>query len=124
MVSRSTLTLPALEIRQGPRRRIYSFAVDGKRLPEFATVSRVRRADAESILGYQRPEVQSHINEIKGYLESEAPMVPNSIVLAFDKRVRFQTNTDHSSTVSNDVRVGHLVIPITSDPDDDKAAWI
>jgi DGQHR domain-containing protein len=123
MVARPTLLLPALEIRQGQRRRIYSFAVDGKRLLEFATVSRIRRADAESILGYQRPEVQSHINEIKAYLESDAPMVPNSIVLAFDKRVRFQP-VEAGTGESQDVRFGHLVIPITSSPDHEKAAWI
>ncbi len=32
-----TLELPALEIRQGKNRRLYSFAVDGKKLHDFCT---------------------------------------------------------------------------------------
>jgi hypothetical protein len=40
------LRLPALEVRQGPGRTLYSFAVDGKLLPQFTTVSRVRRAES------------------------------------------------------------------------------
>ncbi len=50
------LRLPALEIRQGTR-AIYAFAVDGKRLHEFATVSRIHRDDDDALRGYQRPEV-------------------------------------------------------------------
>ena len=38
------LRLPALEVRQGGGRVLYSFAVDGKQLPSFAAISRIRRA--------------------------------------------------------------------------------
>lgn len=41
-----TLRLPALEICQGKNRRLYSFAVDGKQLHEFCTISRVSRTMA------------------------------------------------------------------------------
>ena len=37
------LSLPALEVRQGEGRVLYSFAVDGKKLPLFAAVSRIHR---------------------------------------------------------------------------------
>lgn len=50
------LRLPAIEISQGHKRRLYTFAVDGKQLPLFSTVSRVRREN-RAIEGYQRPEV-------------------------------------------------------------------
>ena len=41
------LRLPALEVRQGTR-RLYSFAVDGKQLPLFATISRTVRGASAS----------------------------------------------------------------------------
>src|SRR5262249_2941020 len=59
------LRLPALEVHQGPGRTIYSFAVDGKQLPLFTTVSRVHRDEGAQIQGYQRPEVLSHITAIR-----------------------------------------------------------
>src|SRR5580692_4494376 len=67
------LRLPALEITQGPKRMFYSFAVDGKLLPTFTTVSRIHRNGDNLLAGYQRPEVLSHIAEIRNYLESNDP---------------------------------------------------
>src|SRR5687768_16162440 len=61
MSDRVLFRVPAIEIRQGPRRLLYSFAVDGKLLPKFTTISRVRRDEASTLFGYQRPEVLSHI---------------------------------------------------------------
>src|SRR3954449_3314378 len=90
---RNELRLPAIEVRQGPNRTLYSFAVDGKQLPMFATVSRVHRDDNAEIQGYQRPEVLAHISSIRRYLESSDPMIPNALVVAFDKRVRFEPST-------------------------------
>ena len=40
---------------------LYSFAVDGKQLPLFATISRIHRDDDSEIQGYQRPAVLTHI---------------------------------------------------------------
>ena len=118
------LRFPALEIDQGHGRILYSFAVDGKMVPEFAEISRIRRRDGGEILGYQRPEVLAHIAEIRTYLESEAPMIPNSIVVAFEDSVRFES----SETSSNDsarCRTGTLVIPTAGeDSTMRKAGWI
>ena len=81
------LRLPALEVRQGDGSTLYSFAVDGKQLPFFATISRIHRDDDSEIQGYQRPAVLSHISAIRKYIESDSPMLPNALVIAFDKRV-------------------------------------
>lgn len=118
------LRLPALEIRQGPRRVLYSFAVDGKLLPTFATVSRIRRGEEGYLRGYQRPEVLSHISEIRRYLESSDPMIPNAIVIAFDDRVRFEL-ADLQPFGPGYSRLGTLVIPIDEMlADEDKPGWI
>jgi DGQHR domain-containing protein len=117
------LRVPALEVHQGPNRILYSFAVDGKELPLFTTISRIHRDDDTQIRGYQRPEVLSHIAAIRRYLESDDPIVPNALVVAFDKRVNFEpqrTDGKHDK-----VCAGTLVIPIDRElPDEDKPGWV
>lgn len=118
----SILEIPALEVSQGNGRTLYSFAVDGKDLPAIATVSRLRQ-DESGIQGYQRPEVLAHIAQIRRYIESEAPMIPNALVIAFDKRVTFSPlpgapRTDYACP-------GTLTIPLPDDASgDDKPGWI
>src|SRR5688500_8603555 len=103
------LRVPAIEVRQSEGRTLYSFAIDGKQVPRFATVSRIRRDGGGELGGYQRPEVLSHIGEIRAYLESASPMVPNAVVVAFDSRVRFE---GHAGPSSSYARVGELIIPV------------
>ena len=107
------LRLPALEVSQGPDRLLYTFAVDGKVLPSFTTVSRIHREGDGDIEGYQRPEVISHIASIRRYLESDAPMIPNALVVAFDRRVRFEA-ADEVADVTY-ARPGTLIIPVSED---------
>jgi DGQHR domain-containing protein len=117
------LRLPALEVRQGPRRVLYSFAVDGKLLPRFTTIARAARADGQGIRGYQRPEVLAHIAEIRAYLESADPIVPNALVVAFDDRVRFEPARGGSGTDYS--RPGTLLIPLNANrPDAERPGWI
>src|SRR5215471_16326190 len=117
-----TLQVPALEVSQGNGRTLYSVAIDGKQLSSIATVSRLRRDDESNIQGYQRPEVLAHIAAIRRYIESEAPMLPNALVIAFDKRVTFAplpgaSRTDYSCP-------GVLSIPLVDDVSgDDKPGW-
>lgn len=103
------LRIPAIEVTQSPGRLLYSFAIDGKLIPTFAAISRVHRNNAE-LEGYQRPEVLAHIAEIRDYLEGESPMIPNAVVIAFDKRVRFEALGGSSELTY--ARHGVLVIPV------------
>jgi DGQHR domain-containing protein len=120
----TTLRLPALEIQQGPNRVLYSFAVDGKQLSTFATISRIHRHSNEQLGGYQRPEVISHIAEIRRYLESPDPMIPNAVVVAFDERVMFEP-IEQVSAAPSYIRPGAIIIPIDSDLlDEAKPGWI
>jgi DGQHR domain-containing protein len=116
------IRIPALQFRQGPERCLYSFAVDAKLLPRFASIARVRRSGEQQTLdGYQRPEVVKHIQAIRTYLETEAaPMIPNALVVAFDSRVRFEPvdATDESFS-----RHGHIVIPL-SDEEEAKPGFV
>jgi DGQHR domain-containing protein len=117
------MRLPALQVRQGPRRSLYSFAVEGKQLPLFTTVSRIRRNEAHEIEGYQRPEVLAHIASIRRYIESTNPMIPNALVIAFDSRVRFEPAAATSPEAL--AQAGTLIIPVTEgEPDTEKPGWI
>lgn len=122
MTKGETIEVPAIAIRQSEKRELYAFAVDGKRLHDFAQVSRLGRDESEKIAGYQRPEVVAHIAEIRNYLESEEPMLPNAIVVAFNSRVEFKplkgTRSDKGPAH------GHLIIPTDADTDGAKAGWI
>lgn len=118
------LRLPTLQVRQGRNRLLYSFAIDGKQLPLVATVSRVRRDQNAQIQGYQRPEVLSHISAIRRYIESADAMIPNALVIAFDKRVRFEpTGPVHPD--EQFVTPGVLIIPIDAKaPEEERPGWI
>jgi DGQHR domain-containing protein len=102
------LRIPAIEVRQGER-TLYTLAIDGKIIADIATVSRIKRSENGTLVGYQRPEVLSHIAEIRNYIETASPMIPNAIVVAFDSRVTFVAAKGPQSQYS---RVGELVIPI------------
>ncbi|WP_404314146.1 DGQHR domain-containing protein DpdB [Prescottella equi] len=109
MADKYEIRVPAIEVKQGER-RIYCFAVDGKKIHDFATVSRIHRDDDGALDGYQRPEVLSHIKAIRRYLESDGAMLPNAVVLAFDSRVVFEPVRRRSAV---DYAVpGELVIPV------------
>lgn len=116
------LRVPAIEVEQSPGRKLYTFAIDGRLVHRFATISRVKRTDGQ-LGGYQRPEVVSHIEEIRNYIESDSPLIPNAVVLAFDSRVKFEpakvgTTTEYS-------RAGTLVIPVDDSlSDEEKPGFI
>jgi len=124
MSARKEVQVPAIEVTQSAGRTLYMFAIDGKVVPRFATVSRVRRPDGGGVEGYQRPEVLAHIDEIRTYVESEGPMIPNAVVVAFDDRVRFESALPFVKT-TNYTRVGTLTIPLDSAKSDaDKPGFI
>lgn len=106
----TTIVVPAIEIVQGSGRKVFAFPVDGKLLPRFASVTRIARTQSEGVTGYQRPEVLSHISQIRKYLESDNPMLPNAIVVAFDRSVRFKPVS--SAVSAQHGRLGALHIPL------------
>jgi len=114
----------ALELSQGSGRKLYSFAVDGKLLPEFTTISRLHQINGHDIAGYQRPEVLAHIAEIRGYLESNNPMLPTNFVVAFDESVTFEPTTT-SSRHQGAACAGILRIPLCKcESSAQKPGWI
>src|SRR5215469_5473226 len=122
MSEHQILQLPALAVRQATAHELYGFAMDGKKLHEIAQISRLGRSQSELVMGYQRPEVISHIAEIRDYLESPGAILPNSIVVAFDSRVTFRPldDTPNAQTSAH----GHLLIPIGNGNSRGLPGWI
>jgi DGQHR domain-containing protein len=119
----SELVVPAIRIQQGKKQTIYAFAIDGKLLPEITTISRVKRDEKRLITGYQRPEISPHVDEIRRYLESSNPLLPNALVVAFTPEVTFNPEQATPDTLFG--QLGKLIIPVDKNqPDEDKPGWI
>lgn len=117
-----TIQIPAIKFKQGNDRELYSFVVDGKSVPRFANIIRIGRDEARQheLFGYQRPEVFSHIKEIRRYLESDNPLMPNALVVAFNEGVSFKEFKKAKNCHSV---AGVLEIPC-SDDEAKKIGWI
>lgn len=118
----SELVVPALAIEQAPGRTLFSFAIDGKRLPLVAAVSRVKRDEQHALDGYQRGESLAHIQAIRRYIETERAILPNALVVAFDSRVRFEPQEQSPESTAG---LGRLVIPLVEGlAEHEKPGWI
>ena len=121
-MSNNTMQIPAIEIRQGKGRPLYSFGIDGKKLLDIAQISRIGRNEEAKITGYQRPEVISHIKEIRAYLETESAILPNAIVVAFNTKVTFEPLK--YADANKPIRHGILNVPIDASEEVEKPGWI
>lgn len=117
--------IPCIAVQQSEDKRLFLFAIDGKLIDDFAAVSRISRKTTDEIAGYQRPESLRHIQSIRNYVDSDSPLIPNAIVIAFDDSVRFVPDSSKSWESEEYVTSGHLVIPVGGEPGAvKKPGWI
>ena len=109
-------------LSQSDGNEVYQFALTGDELIEIADVSRISRTDTGKLLGYQRPEVKRHVQDIVTYLNEGKILFPHAIIVAFSSRVRFvkQRGPKAFDGVSY---AGELTIPIAT-ADEKNPAWI
>ena len=74
------LTVRALKIVQGENTRLYSFFLRGGDILKISDISRIRKDEEGSLLGYQRGEVLKHVNEIADYLGTKNVIFPNALL--------------------------------------------
>ncbi len=77
----------------------------------MAEISRITRNDQGLLIGYQRPEVRRHINDITDYLNSQDVIFPNSIILALSTAVRFRSSRGPGAT-DGYATAGTILIPL------------
>jgi DGQHR domain-containing protein len=119
----SNLQRRALRIHQTDTYPLYLFTLRASEVLEIADVSRVSRDEAGKLIGYQRPEVRSHIKGIVEYLDSELPLFPNPIIMALSSRARFQAIRGQRQPGDELAVSGTLFIPVPV-PGKPKPAWI
>ena len=112
----------ALRIEQNNKHPLYMFTLTGDELLEIADVSRISRDEVGKLIGYQRPGVKRHIEDIVDYLNQDDILFPNSIILALSSRVKFRQSRGPS--VGDGLAfAGTLEIP-RPNGSSNKPAWI
>jgi len=79
----------ATKLEQSDGNAVYQFALTGDELLKIADISRISRDATGRLIGYQRPEVKKHVQDIVKYLNDKKTLFPHAIILSFSSRVRF-----------------------------------
>lgn len=113
----------ALKVLQSDNTPLYLFTLAAEEIDLVADVARISRDEAGKLIGYQRPEKQKHVKQIQEYLDSEDPLFPNGLILALPPEVRWRSSRGPSTSDGLAVS-GTLEIPIASDANGPRPAWI
>ncbi|MDB4873533.1 MAG: tgtA5 cluster protein 1 [Gemmatimonadales bacterium] len=101
---------------------LYVFSLTAREVLRVADISRVSRDDAGELIGYQRPEVRQHIQEIVEYLDGEDVLFPNPIIIALPSTMKFTSS--RGPNVSDGIAVsGTLEIPLPNG-ESTRPGWI
>ena len=112
----------ALRIDQNLEHPLYIFTLTSDELLKVAEISRITRDEDGKLLGYQRPDVRQHVQNIVDYLDSDSVIFPNSIILALSTSVKFKQSRG-PGTDDGYAKSGTLEIQLPTG-DGPKPAWI
>jgi DGQHR domain-containing protein len=112
----------ALRVTQTSDMPLYLLSLTAREIGQIADISRVSRDDAGDLIGYQRPEVRKHVQEITDYLDSDQVLFPNPIIIALPSTVSFTCSRGPGNDDSCAV-AGTLKIPF-SNGNRHKPGWI
>jgi DGQHR domain-containing protein len=73
----------AVGARQSRAIKVFTFAATARDILATCEISRLGRNDDGALFGFQRPQIASHIQEIRDYLDSADAVLPNAIVVGF-----------------------------------------
>jgi DGQHR domain-containing protein len=113
----------ALRINQDPEHPLYLFTLTGEELVRVADISRVSRDEEGKLIGYQRPEVKRHVQNIVEYIDSGNVLFPNSVILALNSDVVFKEIRGPKVDQEGYATAGTLEVPLPK-PGEPKPAWI
>jgi len=122
MTGKVDLVRRALRLEQTGGHPLYLFTLTAAEVLQVADVSRVSRDEAGTLIGYQRPEVHSHVQDIIDYLDSDPVIFPNAIILALSSNAKFVSS--RGPNVGDGLATsGTLTLPLPTN-DRRKPAWI
>lgn len=124
--SRSMLAKRALRLNQAPGSQLYVFSLTAPEIAQLTDISRVSRDESGDLIGYQRPEVRQHVQEIVDYLDSDEVIFPNPIIIALPSTVRFVASRGPKPTNASEDAAGctgtlEIPLPVGNEP---KPGWI
>jgi DGQHR domain-containing protein len=117
------IVVRALHTLQGQGVDVYAFFIRGADIVRIADISRVERDADDTLKGFQRPEIKSHVRSIMDYLNQGAVLFPNAIILAMSPEIKFAPSRGPKPDGLQEVATsGTLTIPVYSDGQ--RGAWI
>lgn len=117
------LILRALRTIQAKQIEVFSFFVPGNVIMKVADISRVQHDETDSLQGFQRKEIKSHVNSIVEYLNNMDVLFPNAIILALGQEVDFKQARGRDPEGITDIAdIGTISIPIRREGS--RVAWI
>jgi DGQHR domain-containing protein len=112
----------ALWLHQDDKHPLYLFSLTGEELLAIADISRHSSDDLAKLIGYERPEVKRHVQDIIEYLNGDNITFPNSIILALSSAARFTCSrgpgVDDGLAAAG---VLEIPFPVTGQP---KPGWV
>ena len=91
---------------QSNKHTVISMVCQARDVIEIAEIDRIRRSDKGKVLGFQRPKIQNHINEIRDYIKQDDAVLPNPIVLAFTDSISLINKKNNNVEITIDVSKG------------------
>ena len=79
----TTFTFHGVLAKQSASHQVISIAARASEVLKFARIDRAGRTKEGALSGFQRPQIASHISEIREYLRTDDAVLPNPIVVAF-----------------------------------------
>jgi DGQHR domain-containing protein len=92
---------PVISPEQGTAASVICFVAKPSEIARIARIDRIGRDAKGSLRGFQRQRIASHVREIRDYLSRREAILPNAIVLAFNRGVKVSRDGLLSVDVSN-----------------------
>jgi DGQHR domain-containing protein len=119
---RTVLTRRVIQLDQTKETAMYLFALTGEELLAAADISRISRDEAGKLIGYQRPEVKRHVQDIVDYLDGEHVLFPHAVIVAFSSKVRFTSS--RGPNVRDGLSTAGTLTILLPKPGEPKPGWI
>src|SRR5689334_17734625 len=87
-------TYRAIRARQSASHQVLTFPARAQDIKKFADIDPAGRADDGALRGFQRPQIATHIKQIRQYLSHRDSVLPNPIVIAFTGKVNLRELAD------------------------------
>ena len=103
---KKSIKFNGITANQSTSHTVISMACQAKDIIEIAEIDRIRRSSKGKILGFQRPKIQNHINEIRDYIKQDDSVLPNPIVLAFTDSISIRQGKNNVVEIKIDLSKG------------------